>query len=324
MRIHSIALLLSLASAAVAQDQATTLAWLVDKADAIVVVRSLRVDSPDPEHLRVTFAVDAALRGTPPTTLELREPRGRGCGRALHGVLPGQRFVACLDEHDGQWSLCAGGSRALPIAHTELLDHVRALATADVASRRNVLFAALLASDTRVREDAALSLAWLGDLTAADSTQRAALLAALRQAPSDALFTAAARLQLTPALDVLLPAYLAGDDPQRARLQAELLAQFDASALAARVAAQLTALDASAELRAAQLLAQMPHEAAKAPLLALLSRAQGRGVRLQACVALLRLGVEPSELMAASDAELVELATSAAAARPRFRSIRVE
>lgn len=324
MRTHSIALFFWFASAGVAQDQATTLAQLVDRARAIAVVRSLRVDSPDPEHLRVTFAVETTLRGTPPAHFELLEPRSRGCGRALHGVVPGQRFVACLEQRDDRWSLCAGGSRALPLAHAALVEHVQALAIADAQSRRNLLFAALSTDDQRVRDDAALSLAWLGDLAAADAAQRGALLDALRRAPNDALLQAAARLQLAPALDLILPAYLAGSDPQRTRLHAALLLQFDAGALAGRIAAQLDDCDDTMQLRAVQLLSQVGHDAAKAPLLNLLGRARERGVQLQACVGLLRLGVDRQQLTATSDADLVQLAAAALESRPRFRSIRVE
>jgi hypothetical protein len=331
--MRKITALLGLLAAAplAAQDDATALALLVDRAEAVAVVRTLRVDSADPVHLRVLFAVETSLRGAAAGTLELREPRSRGCGRALHGLVPGQRFVACLRRQDDSWALCAGTTRALPQATAGVIEHVRTLLDTDLTSRRNVLFAALTQADARVRGDAALTLPLLGGLEAADASQRSMLLATLRAtepaAPAyPALLGAAARLQLHAAIDVALPAYLAADaDDRHARLYADAMLRIGAEPVATRVAAQLSHLSTpTARLRAVQLLLETQHEAAKAPLLALLRGAGERGVQLQACVGLLRLGLAASQLVEASDRELVTLAEQAATARPKFRSIRVE
>lgn len=331
--MRKITALLGLLAAApiAAQDDATALALLVDRAEAIAVVRTLRVDSADPVHLRVLFAVEAALRGELAGPVELREPRSRGCGRALHGLVPGQRFVACLRRQDDGWALCAGTTRALPPATAGIVEHVRTLLDTDVASRRNVLFAALDHGDARVRGDAALTLPLLGGLEAADANQRSMLLATLRgtepTSPAyPALLGAAARLQLHAAIDVALPVYLAADaDDRSTRLYADAMLRVGAEAVATRLAAQLGNLATpTARLRAVQLLLETQHEAAKAPLLALLQASGERGVQLQACVGLLRLGMASSQLVEASDHELVALAEQAATARPKFRSIRVE
>ncbi len=329
----SVCLLFLCAAKAVAQDDQSTLAALLDRADAVAVARAVRIDTSDAAVLRVVLAVEERLRGDLPTTVQLSETRGRGCGRALTAVVVGQRFLTCLVRQADGLALVAGGARALPLASGPALAHAHALlAASDVASRLTVLIGALTARDDRVRTDAALDLPTQANLEQADSAQRAALIAALASALQDndravpSLTAVAVRLRLVAALDLLLPLYLAGQSGVFERLFVDGLVRLDGEALATRIAAWIPTLDDPlARARATTLLLELATPAALAPLRTLAEHAGERGTRLRACAGLLRLGVEVHELAAIADQELIELAQRAAQPpKPRFRSIRTE
>ncbi len=332
----SVCLLFLSVAPAVAQDDQSTLAMLLERADAVAVARAVRVDTSDAAVLRVVLAVEERLRGDLPATVQLSETRGRGCGRALTAVVAGQRFLTCLVRRADGLALVAGGARALPLASGSVLAHARALLAATEASSRlhvlSVLIGALTAPDDRVRTDAALCLPMQANLEQADSAQRAALVAALASALQDNdravpnLTAVAVRLHLVAALDLLLPLYLAGDSGVFERLFVDGLVRLDGEALATRIAAIIPALDGPLpRARATTLLLELKTPAALGPLRTLAERALERGTRLRACAGLLRLGIEPRELATIADQELIELAQRAAQPpKPRFRSIRTE
>lgn len=332
-RLQLFCLLVAAAAPATAQDEATTLSALMARADAVAVARVVRVDLAQPGTRQATLLVETVLAGNPPATITLAEPEQRGCGRALQALVPGQRLLACLRADAGEWVLCARSGRALPLATTNVVAHVRALAAAVTGSDRlAVLIDALRAEDPRVRDDAALTLAYDPALLAADERQRAAVVTALGMALATqtrglvSLVTTSARLRAEAALDVLLPCYLDGNAGPCERLLASGMLQIGQEALANRLAARLPSMNSPlARARALSLLYDMDTAAARPPLLLLARSAPERGTRARACAALLRAGMPESELSGAADAELLQLAREVARPkRPHFRAIRPE
>src|SRR5262245_17450364 len=133
-----------------AQQDATTLASLCDRADAVVVARPLAVGQVGDGTLRVRFGVVRTLLGAVGTGFTLPEPAGergeRACGRALHGLAPGAACVAFL-RTGAETRLCASSARALPALEPGLERAVAGLLEARDPDARRAVLTELLASD---------------------------------------------------------------------------------------------------------------------------------------------------------------------------------
>ena len=325
-------LLLSLVTPLATQDEASTLARLTDRADAIAVVRALTLRDVNGPLLGVVFATQRVLHGEVPGTFELREPVQRGCGRALFGVLPGAAHLAFLRRHEGGWQLVHSGARALPALEPQLVPHVESLLRASDPARRARLLGAALASETpRIRTDAALALAHqpgLEGLAAELAGPVALALApALRQHDPAAasLVTAAVRTHSAPALELLVGEYLAGRLGALAPLALAAAPAIDA-AHAADLVSRALPQDSAGQQRALTLLAEVPGQAARSGLLALARSLPDDAACVRAAALALQSGVPDEDLAAATSS-----ATAAAARRflaqqasqaPRFRVVR--
>ena len=300
--LHRHAVLLLLAAPLTAQDQASTLAGLTDSSAAVAVVRVLGATDPDSLHHRVLFATEARLKGELPLRFEITEPAGRGCGRALHGLVQGTWLVAFLRWDSGRLRLSVSSARSLAPASAELVDHVRGLVQSRTGDRRVGLLAeALSSSNRRVRRDAALSLPILPDLDLADRRARARITAAVpeflqRGDPAfGPLGMAVVRLGLEDGRDILLSAYLEDRQPGLGPLLQKALVDMGAAKTAQRV------------------LARRPDD----------PQGRERAVVLleAAATALLKAGARRRDLEELAGEELLDRAVRRLVAPPQFRSI---
>lgn len=316
------------ASPVAGQDEASTLAWMLDHADVVSVAGVRAVRTEPGAMVRVTLRLERQLAGQGPDLVTLEEPDGHGCGRALLGLVPGQRVLACLRRRGDVFVPCAGGGRGLPLATPALVQHAQELLAADPRARVQLLVAALSASDARMREDAALALPLMAGLEGADDAARAAVVAALTDAiPTSArtvpsLLVAGTRLRARGIVDVVLPLHLAGDDAPFGDAFLVALTEIDPRGTADRLA-RLPLPSAEVRLRAIRLLRRLDVEAATPALWAVLRQAAESGVRVQACAALLAAGARAVDLRASVDAEALAAAEQLAApAPPRLRFVR--
>lgn len=309
------------------QDEASALAWMVDHADVVSVAGVRAVRTEPGAMVRVTLRLERHLAGQGPDLVTLEEPDGQGCGRALLGLVPGQRVLACLRRRGDTFVPCTGGGRGLPLATPALVQHAQDLIAADPRARVQLLVAALSASDTRIREDAALALPLMAGLESANDAARAAVVAALTDAISTSartvpsLLVAGARLGARGVIDVVLPLHLAGDDAPYGDAFVVALTQIDPTGTAERLA-HLPLASGEMRLRAVRLLRRLDVEAATPALWAVLRQAAEPGVRVQACAALLAAGARPVELRASVDPDALAAAIQLAApAAPRLRFV---
>lgn len=315
------------AARVVGQDEASTLAWMLDHADVVSIAGVRAVRTEPGAMVRVTLRLERHLAGQGPDLVTLEEPDGHGCGRALLGLVPGQRVLACLRRRGDAFVPCAGGGRGLPLATPALVQHAQELLAADPRARVQVLLAALSASDARIREDAALALPLLAGLEDGDDAARAAVVAALTDAiPTSArtvpsLLIAGARVGARGIVDVVLPLHLAGDDAPFGDAFVVALTRIDPTGTAERLA-RLPLASGEVRLRAVRLLRRLEVEAATPALWAVLRQAAEPGVRVQACAALLAAGARPSDLRDTVDPDALAAAMQLAApAAPRLRFV---
>jgi hypothetical protein len=327
-RIAALALAPLLSTAALAQRAATTLAELVRRAEAAAQVAVLDVDADDPAGTRAVVRTVRPLWGSPPERIVLAEPAGRACGRALFGLVRGAGLVVFLvRDRDGHWRAVGTDARCLPSLEPGLVDHALALHNAaGPAARSALLIDGLASASARVREDAALALPALGGLEAIDARTRARVATALRQAlgraddATLALLRAAARLGLTDVAGDLADRYVEAPSHPSAPAVAEALAAIDPEA-AGRALDRALAGGPGPDLgRAAELLASLPPEHARAGLLRIACTAP-RARAVAAGQALLRGGMPPSELAAATSMTFATACTAGVDGPPRFRAI---
>lgn len=307
-----------------AQDAATTLLRLCERASLIAQVRVLDVRLHGDEML-VTLRTLHALRGAAPACFVLREPGGDACGRALAGLLPGSGMLAFLERAPGGATLVCPSPRALVALEPGLVAHVAALCAAGRRELPSLLATALGASSPRVATDAALALAELEQLGNLSVAGRAGLLQALRTATGartlPALVTAAARLQLPEAVPMFVDRWLTGAEDGCRRLHRDALLQFPPALVVAEIAARQPR-GQHAQLRAVQLLELLPAAEAADRLLAI-ARSGEPAAAVHAAAALLRAGLGADALPPELGAERKALAERLAApAPPRFRAIR--
>lgn len=221
-----------------AQDQASSLSRLSQRADLITRVRVVAVDRDDRGETRVILQSLEDLKGQSPDRITLSEPGMRACGRALWGLVPGTGLVAFLQSEDSSAKLCVSSSRSLATNEPGLLEHLRGLLESNAPNERlAVLTAGLSSPSVRVRDDSALTLPLLRDLNGLDARGDRTILAALQEslATEDrrlfSLIILASRRNLEAALPDLIEAYvsprLAGFD----RAYQRILVGFGAAAL---------------------------------------------------------------------------------------------
>lgn len=328
-RSRSIPLLcLVLAAAAPrAQEEASTLAALVARADAIASVRILASQEAGGTVRVVRARVLGAWKGEPPALLDLREPAQDGCGRALRGLFPGAGYLLFLERFEGAWRPAQGQARALEPLDAELLAHLKALLQAEgTAARTAVLAAGLGSGHARVRGDAALALAAMPMLDEHDPVLAGAVVAALgpsideRSAAALPLLRLTQRLRSAPAIDVVLPRVLEGRAGPFAAVALQTLAALPAELVARRTAERMPA-DGAGRRRAVEVLAMAPCRATQETLLRLLREVSLPGAE-RAAEVLLQMGVPAELVQAAAPQGVAERARGTQERPPRFRAIR--
>jgi hypothetical protein len=311
------ALLLPLAPAT-AQDQATTLLALARGADVVLVARVDAATDPTPEWHRLELATVQLLKGTAPQRFAVLEPAGACCGRSLFALGAGDVRLWFLSRRGGAWHPF-GGARGVVPAAPAVVAHVGTLLAAnDDGALARDLVAALDAEDPRVADDAAHALAVLPTLRLR-GPDRDRLAAALRQTielgttRAVALADAAARDADDVLVDALLAGYVNARDAEAAMLRGALR-RCGSPSVVARL--PLVVAGDRQAVRAAELLVELPDDAARAGLEQLLRRSQHP--RLLLCVAetLLANGGRGQELAARVPAPVLALAEQRAQ-RPR-------
>ena len=320
------ALALALVSAPAAQDQATTLLECGRRADVVVRATVLAATDPSPEFHRLRFARTELLKGTVGATFELLEPAGACCGRALFALQPGEAVLLFL-RRTGAVLHPFGGARGVVADDAGVLAAVRELLAADDdATRAARLVIQLGHGDPRVAADAAHALATLPTLQL-DAAQRSAVAAALQLAAQrhrttlPPLLDAALRTADAAALDQLLPTYLGAARDDTAALLRRRLARLAPTTLASRLPG-LVGDDTSRQLRAAELLAELPPAEGAGTLQTLLATTPCPRVKLCCSRALLDAGADLAELAAFVPAPILELAARRRLEPRRFRSVR--
>lgn len=319
-------LVLALAAAPAAQDQATTLLHCGQSADVVVRATVLAATDPTPEFHRLRFARAELLKGDVGATFELLEPAGACCGRALFALQPGEGVLLFL-RRTGVVLHPLGGARGVLADRPDVVAAVRdLLAAGDDAARATRLVAQLDHGDPRVAADAAHALATLPTLQL-DAVQRDAVasalqLAALRHRTTlPPLLDAALRTADAAAIDHLLPVYLGAGRDDTAALLRRRLAGLAPTAIASRLPG-LVGDDAARQLRAAELLAELPVAEGTGPLQALLTTSPCPRVKLCASRALLDAGADAAELVPFVPTPILELAERRRLEPRRFRSVR--
>lgn len=310
--LHTLFVLLATAALG-AQQQATTLWHLADRAAVVVVAEATAATDPTPEWHRIEFRADEVLNGSLGTRFSLLEPAGRCCGHALFSVVPGQSYLLFL-ERRGSLLHPFAGDRGVLTADQATIEHVRSLLrlSTDAQGVARELAAALTAADSRIAHDAALALPSLIELPQ-DGTSRASIRSALRRHaldPTTALpFLAAAVVRMEPeaAAAELLPLYLETPTDDAARALQLAMADVAVADLATAMLSRTFAND-SERVRAASLLERRP-DAANLPVLnRMLTSTPKPRVALAVTEALLAHGLRPEDLRSRVPAVVLDLA----------------
>lgn len=328
MSARTILFMAAFASLLPAQEEASTLVLLGQQATAVVLADVLRSDPGTVTHETV-FRTVSALKGEVTPHFSVREPAGACCGRALCGLLPGMRALLFLAECEGALHLCAG-ARGVAEPDLQTVQHVQRLLAAPGVAALPVLADGLSSPSLRVRRDAAMSLGNVATLPAADTTVRAAIVAAARgllgnpTATTDLpyLVTAAARLQAVELLPDLVGCWVAGERRDLQGLVQTSLSRFPASSVVPAIAAAMT--DEATRLRAIGLLAGLADASARAALVQVLRQEATPRVQLAACKALLARGATAQELGGLVPAAVLDAVRSTGPSRPKLRNVAPE
>ncbi len=310
-----------------AQQQASTVFALQQRAPIVVAATALEATDPSPEWHRLSFRSDEVLRGAPGAMFELREPAGRCCGRALFTLVPGATYLLFLERGDHGLAMLAGDRGAIALT-PPLFAHVRALLAngTDPAASARVLAAALDHPEPRVRDDAAMALATLTGLRR-DPIVHARVLAALTaQLPMPttrlpSLAIAAARTDPVDAAATLVPIYLDAASPDAVRTLLPVLLQLPATSLGNAIAGNGPTTE-PALVRALELLARTPAPANLPLLDRLLTTANTPRVALAAAEALLAHGRSVATLRGQVPPAVLDLAERRHGIAPPFRAVR--
>ncbi len=328
MRSHAIcsasaALLLTLA--APAQDQATTLLALAQRADVVVRATVTETLQPTPQWLQLTLRTDAILKGAASATFQLTEPAGRCCGRSLFALQAGDARLMFLKRTGPTLHTLGGGRGAMP-ATADVVEHTRSLLQAESSSAVARLLAQSLGhSEPRIAHDAAAALAALPDFALTPS-EREAVLTSLSRAVERGSTNAAALAEVTvrlgdeQAVDAGRPLYMGARRADHAALLRRALGRCDPGLVAARMPI-FVGKSRQQNLRAASLLQDLPPHQAHAAMTDLLSRSRHPQVQLHLCEGLLDAGVTEAALKPLVPAVVVRLAAARRSRRPTFKNI---
>ncbi|MEC8251721.1 MAG: hypothetical protein VX044_00805 [Planctomycetota bacterium] len=309
-----------------AQQQATTLTTLAQRADVVAHAAVTSSATPAPGWRELTLRTVSSLKGAAGSTFTLREPEGQCCGRSLFSLQPGDERVLFLRRVGATMHTMGGGRGVLPPTPA-LLAHTRALIQSPTTNSLGHLLAQNLDhAEPRIAHDAAMALATLPNLTltAAERGAVASSHAAAVQrgsTKSAALADVAARLGDAQTVDSVLPIYMNA----RAQDQADLLRNALARCAPALVAERMTAhvgASAQGDLRAAMLLVELPAGVAQAAMSDLLSRPVHPRTKAQLCEGLLAAGVTRASLQPMVPAAVLDVAVKRRASRPKLRNIR--
>jgi hypothetical protein len=283
-----------------AQDQATTLLALSQRAGSIVVATVTAATDPSPDWHRLELRVDRTLKGPAVPSVTLLEPAGACCGRSLFALAVGETRLLFLQQTGPGWHPIGGARGVLP-ALAPVIAHVAdLLAAATPAAQARLLARTLGDAEPRLAEDAAHALAVLPELSLS-ATDRAALVQALAdavqrgQTRAASLAEAAARVADAALLDSVLPIYLTTPREDQSAALRRAFARCAPSLVAERLPLQ-PCHDRCSAVRAAELLVAMPDAASTAAMDRLLQKPLHPEAKLHLCEGLLAAGVPATRL----------------------------
>jgi hypothetical protein len=320
------ALAVALTQVTPAQQQATTLSTLAQRADVVAHAAVTSASSPAPGWRQLTLRTVASFKGAAGATFTLREPEGRCCGRSLFSLQPGDERILFLSRVGATLHTMGGGRGVLPPTPA-LTAHTRALLQAPTTNALGHLLAQHIDDEEpRIAHDAAMALATLPSL-ALTATERSRVASSLADAvqrgstKSAALADVAARLGDAQTVDAVLPIYMAARRQDQADLLRKALARCSPALVAERMTAHVGATPRG-DLRAATLLVELPANVAHAAMSDLLSRPVHPRTKVQLCEGLLAAGVTQASLQPMVPAPVLDMAVARRASRPTFRNIR--
>lgn len=310
---------------AVAQDQASTMTRLCQKAD--VIVRATVTSSVHPTALlhQLTLQSNQVLKGQVGASFTLTEPAGKCCGRSLFALSVGETRILFL-KRLGPTLHTLGGGRGVLAATPNLLTHVQALLAAPTTNATAHLLAACVNHvEPRIADDAALALATLPNLSLT-TLERSAIASSLLQSVqrgwtrTAALADVAARLGDANMIDSIMPIYLEATREDQALLLRKALKRCPTQLVAERMPVFVGSTRRS-NLRAAALMTELPAAAARAAMTNLLQRPNHPQVQMHLCEGLLAAGVSAASLSPMVPQAVLQLAVARQNRRPTFRNV---
>ena len=308
-----------------AQDQASTMALLCQKADVIVRGTITGSHYPTAQLHQLTIRTDQVLKGNVSAQFVLTEPAGQCCGRSLFALTVGESRILFL-KRIGPILHTTGGGRGVLAATSDLLAHLQSLLAANTTSALGHLLAANLNhAEPRIADDSALALATLPSLSLT-VTERSTVIASLKNSVQRGLTRTAAladitaRLSDAAAVDSIMPIYLNAAREDQARLLCNALKRCPAEIVADRLPMFVGKVRRS-NMRAAKLLTNLPSITAHAAMTNLLQRPNHPQVQMQLCEGLLAAGVSAASLQPMVPEVVLKLAVERRNQRPKFRNI---
>ncbi|MEC7584060.1 MAG: hypothetical protein VYE77_07060 [Planctomycetota bacterium] len=319
-------LFVALSSSPPAQQQATTLLALSQRADVVALATVTANTDPSPALRRVAFRLDRAFKGSVPGHFALIEGAGRCCGRALVGTIPTQQYLLFL-QRKGPTLHPLGGERGLVRPDARLLGHIEALLGATThTAQQDVLVDALDSPDRRIRADAALALQVLPTLTNRGATTSKVMAALRRELPEGStlvpsLLDVTLRTDPDSAATALTDIYLETKRPDTSKLLRATLCRLPAQRVRDQLlqANVINRQDLEPRLRAAELLQSMPAPDNIRILDLMLAKAERPRLELAITEALLAAKVPATQLRTRVATPVLELAQKRREQRARFR-----
>lgn len=314
-----------LGAGAPAQEEASTLLEACRRADVVVHATVVAATDPSPDWHRLQFRVEAVLAGQVSAVFDLLEPSGACCGRSLFALQPNDACLLFLQRTGPTLHPFAGSRGVLPAAPS-LLRHVQdLLAAGNDQERLAALLLGLQDEEPRIHRDAALTLAALPSLTLDGPArvlvaQQLQLAVTQRRTTTPALADIAVRSGDATLLQSAMQSYLDAPAQDQAAAVRRSLLRATPGELVQRL---LPVLDQNAgrQVRAAELLAELPIEHAMAPMRELLREGVHPRVKLCVAEAMLGAGHRPQQLEGLVPPAVLRLAEQRRAAPRSFRSV---
>ncbi|MFT4513076.1 MAG: hypothetical protein ACI89X_000760 [Planctomycetota bacterium] len=310
---------------AAAQDQASTIARLCQKADVIVRATVQSSAHPTAQLHQLTLQPNQVLKGQIGVSFTLTEPAGKCCGRSLFALTVGDTRILFL-KRLGPTVHTLGGGRGVLAVTPDILSHVQALLAAPTTNATGHLLAASVNHvEPRIADDAALALATLPNLSLTP-LERSAIVSSLLQSVqrgwtrTAALADVAVRLGDANMVDSVMPVYLEAVREDQALLLRNALKRCPTQLVAERMPA-FVGNSRRSNLRAAALLTELPPATALAAMTNLLQRPNHPQVQMHLCEGLLAAGVTSASLSPMVPSAVLQLAIARQNRRPTFRNI---